>query len=111
MRTEAPTAPVSEQDVLAEVSRMLVEIIGEEYVLDLDIGMDTSFNADLELESIEFVTLSTRLMERYGGAVDFVGFLAGKELDEIIEMTVGELVAFVAAQLAAAGTAERAPGG
>jgi acyl carrier protein len=95
----AADASTTEQRILAQVSRMLVEIIGEEYVLDLDIDMDTSFTEDLELESIEFVTLSTRLAEYYGDAVDFVGFLAGKEVDEIIEMTVGELVSYVAQSL------------
>jgi acyl carrier protein len=101
--TAASTAgSTAEQRILAQVSRMLVEIIGEEYVLDLDIDMDTSFTEDLELESIEFVTLSTRLAEYYGGEVDFVAFLAAKEVDEIIGMTVGELVSYVAQSLSRA---------
>ena len=82
---------------------MLTEIIGAEYALSLDIDMDTSFDADLELESIEFVKLATMLTERYGERVDFVAFLADKELDEIIEMTVGELIAYIADCLALAG--------
>lgn len=88
--------------ILAEVRTMLTEIIGAEYALDLDIGMETSFDADLELESIEFVKLSTMLIERYGDRVDFVAFLAAKELDEIIEMTVGEVVTYVAGCVALA---------
>jgi acyl carrier protein len=82
--------------ILAEVRAMLTEIIGAEYALSLDIGMDTSFDADLELESIEFVKLSTMLAERYGDRVDFVAFLAAKELHEIIDMTVGEVVTYIA---------------
>ena len=89
--------------ILAEVRTMLTEIIGAEYALSLDIGMDTSFDADLELESIEFVKLSTMLAERYGDQVDFVAFLAAKELDEIIEMTTGEVVTYIADCLAPAG--------
>ncbi|MGH3984897.1 MAG: acyl carrier protein [Pseudonocardiaceae bacterium] len=89
--------------ILAEVRGMLTEIIGAEYALSLDIGMDTSFNTDLELESIEFVKLATMLTERYGDRVDFVSFLAAKELHEIIEMTVGELVTYVASCLVLAG--------
>ncbi len=86
--------------ILAEVRAMLTEIIGAEYALGLDIGMDTSFDADLELESIEFVKLSAMLTERYGDRVDFVAFLATKELDEIVEMTVGRLVTYIASCLA-----------
>jgi acyl carrier protein len=82
--------------ILAEVRAMLIEIIGAEYALSLDIDMETSFDADLELESIELVKLSAMLTERYGDRVDFVAFLATKDLDEIIEMTVGDLVTHVA---------------
>jgi acyl carrier protein len=92
-----PTA--GEAAILGTISRLIVEIIGEEYVLSLDIGPDTSFNSDLELESIEFVALSARLREHYGDRVDFVAFLADKEVGEIIALTVGELVAYIAASL------------
>jgi acyl carrier protein len=82
--------------ILAEIRAMLTEIIGAEYALSLDIDMDTSFDADLELESIEFVKLATMLTDRFGDRVNFVAFLASKELDEIIEMTIGELVTYIA---------------
>ncbi|MFY9806573.1 MAG: acyl carrier protein [Pseudonocardiaceae bacterium] len=82
--------------ILTEVRGMLTEIIGVEYALGLDIGMDSSFDADLELESIEFVRLAAMLKDRYDGRVDFVAFLADKNLDEIMEMTVGEVVIYVA---------------
>lgn len=82
---------------------MLTEIIGAEYALSLDIGMDTSFDAELELESLEFVKLATMLNERYGDRIDFVVFLAGKELEEIIGLTVGEVVAYIASCLTLTG--------
>ncbi len=89
--------------ILAEVRAILIEIIGAEYALSLDIDMETSFDADLELESIELVKLSAMLTERYGDRVDFVAFLATKELNEIIEMTVGHLVTYIARCQALAG--------
>jgi acyl carrier protein len=89
-----------EERILAEVTRMLVEIIGEDYVLDLDMGMDTYFDADLELESIEFVRLAAKLTEHYGKRVDFVAFLADRKIDEIIQLTVGDVVRHVADRMA-----------
>jgi acyl carrier protein len=86
-------------DILATIGGLLIEIIGEEYVLGIEIGMDTSFNADLELESIEFVALASKLKERYGAQVDFVAFLAGMEVAEIIALTVGDLVRYIAGSL------------
>ena len=85
----------AEAEVLDVVRRLITETIGEEYLLDLEIGMDTSFEDDLEMESIEFVKFGAKLTEHYGGAVDFAGFLADKDLDEIIEMRVGTVVEYV----------------
>lgn len=85
-----------EERILAEVTRMLVEIIGEDYVLDLNIEMDTYFEADLQLESIEFVRLAAKLTETYGERVNFISFLADKKIDEIIALTVGEVVSHIA---------------
>jgi acyl carrier protein len=82
--------------IFAEVRSMLTGIIGAEYALSLDISMETSFDTDLELESIEFVKLATMLTQRYGNRVDFVAFLAAKDLDEIVKMTVGEVVTHIA---------------
>ncbi|MGH3670454.1 MAG: acyl carrier protein [Pseudonocardiaceae bacterium] len=97
---------MTDAQILDEVRALLIEIIGEEYALGLDIGMDTSFETDLELESIEFVTLATRLGERYGERVDFVGFLAAKDLDEIIGLTVGAVVRHVAHRQTPAGAVD-----
>lgn len=94
---------MTSDQVLAEIRAMLIEIIGAEYALSLDIDMETSFDADLELESIELVKLSAMLTKRYGDRVDFVAFLATKELDEIIEMTVDHLVTYIVSCQALAG--------
>jgi acyl carrier protein len=84
-------------EVLEVVQAMLVDVIGPEYLLDLRIDLGTSFDSDLELESLEFVALAERLLDHYGGQVDFVAWLATMELDEIISLTVGNLVAFIVA--------------
>ncbi len=90
--------------ILTDVRFLLTEIIGAEYALGLDIGVCTSLDGDLQLESIEFVKLATMLTELYGNRVDFVAFLAVKELDEIIQLTVGELVDHIADCLTLAGS-------
>lgn len=94
--TADPASPYV-AEVLEVVQSMLVDVIGPEYLLDLTIDLGTSFDADLELESLEFVALAERLLEHYGGQVDFVAWLATMELDEIIALTVGDLVGFIVA--------------
>jgi acyl carrier protein len=93
----------SAEGVLEEVRDLLVEVIGEEYLLDVEIAPETSFHDDLEIESIEFVALAEKLLARYGEQVDFVGWLAEKELDEILAMTVGDLVDYIVTSTTGAG--------
>ncbi|MBO7940906.1 MULTISPECIES: acyl carrier protein [Streptomyces] len=91
-----------EGTVLADLTGMLARLLEDEYGLDdVEIDMGTSFNRDLELESIDLVTLAGMLQERYGERVNLAEFLAGLEFDEIIELTVGDLVEYVVAQLRA----------
>ncbi|MGQ0629468.1 MAG: acyl carrier protein [Sporichthyaceae bacterium] len=92
---ERATSTVTEAEVLDVVRRLITEVVGEAYLLDLEIDAQTSFEDDLEMESIEFVKFGARLTEHYGGGVDFAAFLADKDLDEIIEMRVGTVVEFV----------------
>lgn len=87
---------MTNDEILASVQASLVEIAGDEILIAGPITPETSFNADLELESIEFVALAEKLQQRFGANVDFVGWISGKELDEIIGLTVGELVEFIA---------------
>lgn len=85
----------SRDEVLLEVARLIREVVGEAWIEEKAIGMDTSFGRDLELESIEFVALGERLQTHFGRSVDFVGWLSGKELDEILALKVGDLVEFI----------------
>ncbi|AVV45850.1 acyl carrier protein [Streptomyces sp. ID05-04B] len=108
MTSPTPRSPVTaeEESVLADLSGMLARLLEDEYGLDdVEIGMHTTFNRDLELESIDLVTLAGLLQERYGDRVNFAEFLAGMEFDEIIELTVGRLVEYVVTSLKAAAEA------
>jgi acyl carrier protein len=80
------------ETILADITKMLAEVIGEDYLLEVDVTMDTAFSGDLELESIEFVALAGLMKEHYGTAVDFVGFLADMDLHQIIALRVGQVV-------------------
>jgi acyl carrier protein len=93
--TGVTTAVPTEAEILATVTVMIGDIIGEEYLDDLDVTMDSVITSDLELESIEFVALAEKLRDRYGETVDFVDWIAGMELEEIIVLSVGQVVAFI----------------
>ncbi|MBH1937603.1 acyl carrier protein [Streptomyces sp. AV19] len=76
---------------------MLHAVLGEYGgVDDAGITMDTRFHEDLDLESIDLVTLGGHLQARYGERVNFAEYLAGLGLEEIIGLTIGQLVAYIA---------------
>ncbi|MGQ0465397.1 MAG: phosphopantetheine-binding protein [Sporichthyaceae bacterium] len=93
MSTQARTE--AEAAVLDVVRGLIAEVIGEDYMIDIEIDRETSFEDDLEMESIEFVKLGAKLTEHYGGKLDFAAFLADLDLDEIIEMRVGTVVDYL----------------
>ncbi len=97
-------AAPSQDAVLVDVRRMIIEVIGEDYVTEAEIDLDTSFYEELEIESIEFVALGEALQEHYGERVDFAAWIATLEVDEIIAMTVGGLTDHIVVSLGGVGT-------
>ena len=95
------TTAANEVTVLAQLSEMLRELLEEYGLDDAEITMDTTFHDDLELESVDLVALSGQLREHYGDRVNFATFIAERDLEEIIALTVGELVRYIVASLRA----------
>jgi acyl carrier protein len=92
---------ITTEHVLVEISEMLRKIL-DDYGLDgAEITMATTFHDDLELESIDLVTLAGRIQERYGERVNLAEFLAEKDLDDVIALRIGELVEYVASCIGA----------
>ncbi|HEY0498174.1 MAG TPA: acyl carrier protein [Kutzneria sp.] len=97
------TTEASRDVVFTEIDGMLRQVLAELGVDDVEITEQTSFNEDLELESIDLVTLTALISERWGEPVNLAEFLADKELDEVIALKVGDLVDFVSGALTRAG--------
>ena len=92
--------PAQKTAVLEEVRGILAEVLELSDVDDIEIEPDSLLTDDLGLESIDLVSIGAMLTERYGEKVNLAAFLAEKELDEVIRLTVGELVDFVVSKLA-----------
>jgi acyl carrier protein len=86
-------------EIVATIGRLVHEVIGEEDGFALDIDADSSFSEDIEIESIEFVALAEALQTTYGERIDLIAWLGELDLDEIIDLTVGELAEFIGACL------------
>lgn len=99
---QAAVHVADERTVFAEIAGMLRAILDDVGLDDLEITRESRFTEDLDLESIDLVTLAAKLEERYGRQVNFAVFVAGMELDELIDLTIGRLVDYVVQRLAAA---------
>jgi acyl carrier protein len=107
--SRAPATGLDTEAIVQTIARLVHEVIGEDVDVDLDITADSSFSEDIELESIEFVALGEQLQLTYGERIDLVGWFGELDLDEIIDLTVGELADFIAACLAEDGPGGGAP--
>ena len=97
----AGSTQITRESVLADLERILLEVVGDDLLMDGPLTMETSFSDDLQLESIEFVALAEELLNTYGEKVDFVSWMSGMELDEVVALTAGTVVEFVVTSLEA----------
>ncbi len=79
--------------ILERLARLVSEVVGVELVEP--ITAETSLGQDLELESIELVMLAEQIQREFGERVNFAEWLSGKELDELIQMKVGDIVDYI----------------
>jgi len=88
--------------ILAVVTGKIRSTVNEDWIQDFDIGPETRFNDDLELESIEFVKIADAIQAHFGTRLDIVGWLSGKSIQELIGLSVGDLTGFIAGAAAQA---------
>ncbi len=73
----------------------LAAATGDESLLSIGINGATRLEGDLCLDSLDLAALSALLRDRYGTAVDLTGHVAGLDIDQIIGLTVADVVAYV----------------
>ena len=100
MSTQPSVAAVPRDDALFDSVRDTVEgtivaVVGRWYYEECQAGLDSTFAEDIELESMEVMEIAERLIETYDGRVDFVSWFSSMELEDLVELTVGDVVAFI----------------
>jgi len=89
----------SNGSVLEQIIGVIREAVNEDWIEDFDIEADTSFNDDLELESVEFVEIAEKLQLHFGSRINFIEWLSAMNLDQIISLTVGDLERYVSSKI------------
>ncbi len=111
MPADSDTACTGEIHIIGEIGRIVTEVIGDDYLMDTEISASTSFAHDLELESVEFVSVASRLQGLYGEKVDFVPFITELDMDDFRDLTVGQLAGYIGRCLSAASREPQESGG
>jgi acyl carrier protein len=78
-----------------DMAAALAAATGDESLPSVGISAATRLECDLCLDSLDLAALGALLRDRYGTAVDLVGYVAGLDIDEIIELTVGDVTDYV----------------
>ena len=84
----------SEQEILSIVRDVILEVMDEDED-EITILMDTSFQDDLELESIELIAMGDLLGTQFGPSLQFAQWLSQLTLDQLTTLTVGDLVRWI----------------
>ncbi len=87
---------IFDEDLLGELAAMIAEVAAEDGRWKAMITPASRLEADLWLDSMEMTALGELLRTRYGAAADLKAFLAGLGIDQLIELTVGDLAAYLA---------------
>jgi acyl carrier protein len=78
-----------------EVAAAIAAATGDESLLAGPISAASRLEGDLYLDSLDLTALGALLRDRYGTAVDLAGYVAGLDIDQLIELSVGEVTDYV----------------
>ncbi|NQX40046.1 acyl carrier protein [Pedobacter steynii] len=95
MDTITSTTKLNSSEIFDLMKQFITEVIGEEFVEEMDITMESSFTKDLEMDSIEIVSFSEKIKIHFGEQIDFTGWLSNMDLDELINLNLGTIVNYI----------------
>lgn len=95
MDTIISTRKLNSSEIYDLMTQFITEVIGEEFVEEMDITMESSFTKDLEMDSIEIVSFSEKIKAHFGAQIDFTGWLSNMDLDQLINLNLGTIVNYI----------------
>jgi acyl carrier protein len=99
MAGETAVAGAAAPELFAEIAGILLEVTGEDAEWAARITPNSALEGDLGLESLELVDVGERLRDRFGDRVDVLSFVAELDIDELIGLTMDDLVRYVAGKV------------
>jgi acyl carrier protein len=92
---DAAVTRLTYQEIFDLLKQFITDVIGEEFVEEMDIEPQSSFTKDLEMDSIEIVSFSEKIKAHFGKEIDFTGWLSGMDLDELINLNLDQIIRYI----------------
>lgn len=86
---------LNSEEIFVLLKNMITDVIGEEFVAEMNITKESSFSKDLEMDSIEIVAFSEKVKNHFGETVDFTGWLSNMDLDQIIQLKIKDIIKYI----------------
>ncbi|KMQ64484.1 MULTISPECIES: acyl carrier protein [Chryseobacterium] len=95
MDTINNTLKLNHEELFTLLKGFITEVIGAEFVEEMDITPESSFTKDLEMDSIEIVSFSEKIKAHFGDQIDFTGWLSSMDLDELINLDLRMIINYI----------------
>jgi acyl carrier protein len=95
MDTINPTLKMNHDELFTLLKGFITEVIGAEFVEEMDITPESSFTKDLEMDSIEIVSFSEKIKTHVGDQIDFTGWLSSMDLDQLINLDLRMIINYI----------------
>ena len=82
-------------EVFEQLKQFITEIIGKEIAEEIEISKESIFTKDLEMDSIEIVAFAEKVKNKYGKEYDFVNWLSGMQLEQILSLSINDVIEFM----------------
>ena len=77
--------------IVRDITTVIRKAVAEDWIQEFEIGANTSFNDDLDLESVEFVTIAAGLQQHFGEHIDLIGNYLQAVWNEVGEVEPGRV--------------------
>lgn len=84
-----------QEEIFAKINEFLTEIIGEEFIQEYDVTLESTLTGDLEMESIEIVELSEKIKNFYGESANLNEWMSKLSLEQLINLSINNIVTYL----------------
>jgi acyl carrier protein len=94
-RAEAQVSAGMREEVFWRLKEIIAELIGNDAAEIIGIRKDSEFVGDLGMDSIQIVSFAEEVRNLYGNRVNFISWLSKMPFQEMLDLTVGDVVDFI----------------